>query len=49
MHISLTSDIEYVIDSIIFNRFIDAKILKAQIEANFNDVELHTISAIKLE
>jgi len=41
-YISLTYDIEYVIDSIY------TTILKAKIEANFNDIESHMISAIKL-
>lgn len=41
-YISLSSDIEYVIDSIY------TTILKAQIEANFSDIESYVISAIKL-
>jgi archaeal cell division control protein 6 len=41
-YISLSSDIEYVIDSIY------TTVLKAQIETNFSDVESYVISTIKL-
>ena len=41
-YISLSSDIEYVIDSIY------TTILKAQIEANFCDIESYVISGVKL-
>ena len=42
LFLSLSSDIEYVIDSIY------TTILKAQIEANLSDIELCVISGTKL-